>query len=258
MQHHAGIIDILNRLHHDIRALELAQGLLFSNNDMRPRIEYFHDAVRALTSGPPARLSVEKLSYDVEGLRYLQAHPLGSLHARATPAPGRQLHPGSTQLGPTGLPPRELKARLSELYQQYGVLFASLLRPNADNDFHDRAEDLNDRVAQLHATSNARGNRALMDSALHIADAALRAQVLHLLQSGKTKEALALMKDAATRTDTDLKTLDNAHSRYAMAQLGLYEAGKDVLKKLAGNGMNLAGRFVESAMASAKGGARGR
>jgi hypothetical protein len=46
--------------------------------------------------------------------------------------------------------------------------------------------------------------------------------------------------------------------QYASAQRGLFEDGKDIIKKLAAKGMNLAGRFVEEAMAAARGSDRGR
>lgn len=264
---HSGIIDILARLYSEIREIEASQGLLFGGGDFRPRIDYFHDAVRALASGAPReRLTVEKLAYDVEAMRYLQSMPLASLNTQpANPkSGGRKL--ALREMLPVRQPPkpdRQVKQRLSELYQQYGVLFSSLFKPLADNDFHARTEELNGAMEELYAVMGvveraSGGKQALIESAAHIEDPTLRAQVIALLKSGRTQEALALMKTAKQKTDADIKKLDNAHSQYAMAQLGLYEDGKEVVKKLAASGMNLAGRFVESAMAAAARDSRGR
>ena len=39
---------------------------------------------------------------------------------------------------------------------------------------------------------------------------------------------------------------------YALAQLGIFEGSKDLLKKMASQGMNLVGKFVENAMAESR------
>lgn len=257
MQKNQGIIDILNRLHADIRALEEEFGLRFGGSDFRPRIDYFHEAVEAYAAGgiPAERLNVEKLAYDVEALRYLHTTPLGELQPG-----GRRRSPSQEvarmeegALTANRRPDRETKARLSELYQQYGVLFAALLKPAADADYADRSETLYanaDEMAAVLAQAGA-GRQALIDSAAHIEDTRVRTDVIALLKAGKTQEALALMKAAKQRNDHDLREIDRAHGQYVMAQLGIYEQGRDVVKQLAARGMNLAGHFVENAMAQA-------
>ena len=76
------LVALLTRIYHDIRGLEETYGLLIGDGDFRPRIEYFHDAVRAFTSQDPnhyktgGRLTVELLAYDVVSLRAIYAKPL--------------------------------------------------------------------------------------------------------------------------------------------------------------------------------------
>src|SRR5437762_2136105 len=76
------IVGLLARIYRDIRDIEEEFSLLAGNHDFRPRIEYFHDAIRAFTSQDPAqrepggRLSIELLAYDLSCLRYIHAMPL--------------------------------------------------------------------------------------------------------------------------------------------------------------------------------------
>src|SRR5690606_15911414 len=76
------LIQLLTRIYLDIVAVETEFKLMTGEGDFRPRIEYFHDAVRAFSSQDPAhmqpggRLSVELLAYDVSCLRFLASMPL--------------------------------------------------------------------------------------------------------------------------------------------------------------------------------------
>lgn len=253
-----GVVDILTRLSLDIRALEEPLGLIFGGGDFRPRIEYFHDAVRAFTAQSPAdseaggRLCVERLAYDVKALRYLQAMPLASLTKD-----GKQLSPGTALVAGSGggksAKDRAAKQQLGELYQQYAVLFAALFKPAADTNYQDRLDEKNDLVEQLSSLMQfLDGNeQAAQNLIAHLEDPKLRAELLEMLRKGKTREAAARLKFAIKETDKDIKDLSNAHLDYASAQLALFEEGRDMVKKLAARGMNLAGRFVENAMAQA-------
>ncbi len=44
------IVQLLTRIYSDIRDIEEEFELLVGDNDFRPRIEYFHDAVRAFSA----------------------------------------------------------------------------------------------------------------------------------------------------------------------------------------------------------------
>lgn len=212
---------LLSRIYHDILPMEEEYNLRVGEGDFRPRIEYFHDAVRAFTSGASAhreaggRLTVEWLAYDVGCLRYLIAMPLSSFTPHgATLSPQTALLKADGKPLPSGpKPDRVAKERLRELYQRYAVLFAAMLKPFADADYHDRIEDLNQEVAALHA---------------------------------------ARREAAAKEADREIAGIEKAHLEYAAAQLAIYEESKDMVKKLAAQGMNLVGKFVESSIAETK------
>lgn len=253
-----GIIEILTRIYEEIRAIEADMGLLFGGGDFRPRIDYFHDAVRALMSGNDARLSVELLAYDARALAYVQAHPLlpvkqsGQSLSSATALATRK----ENALAPSGnrRAGREAKQHLSELYQQYGVLFTALFKPYADNDYRDRKDELDETVTQLNAALQAirAGGKGAEAMIAQLDDPKLRTELLRLLVQKRQGEAAALLAEAAKRADRDIKEIEDAHLYYATAQLNLYETGRDMVKQLAAHGMNLAGRFVENAMQQAR------
>ncbi|MFO0109587.1 MAG: hypothetical protein ACK52W_03515, partial [Alphaproteobacteria bacterium] len=76
------ILTLMQGKYEHILPIEAEWGIRFEEGDMRPRIEHFHDAVRALTSGADifdkaSRLSVEHLAYDLSQLRQIQSRPVG-------------------------------------------------------------------------------------------------------------------------------------------------------------------------------------
>src|SRR5690554_2072969 len=86
------LLNLLHRAYEPIAAIEQAMGIVVSLSDFRPRIEFFHDAVRAYASGtvplhlPGTRLSVEQLARDAQQLKAIQEAPL---------------HPSVTKRAPT-------------------------------------------------------------------------------------------------------------------------------------------------------------
>jgi len=252
------LVDLLTKLAGEIGAIEVVHNLRFGGSDVRPRIEYFHDAVRAFTSGShPERLTVERLSYDVAALRYLQEKPLASLNMPGSQSPSAAVAKSNALARKA--PDRTVKDQLSELYQQYGVLFTALLRPVADRDFLDRQENLNEIVEQCAALANSLHSLDQAATlAYHLDDPEFRQQVLSALQQKKNQKAASLLGTKSNAADAELKTIDKAHADYSMAQLGMYEAAKDTVKHLASQGFALAGRFVQDAMAQAARAGRGR
>lgn len=256
-----GIIDILTRLHGEIFPLEAEAGLLFGKGDLRPRIEYFHDAVRALVKeanggGETGRLRIEMLAYDAEALRYIQGMPLAAIQPG-----GRRTSPQtlpSVQLGGTGSEKRgnrQLRERLGGLYQQYATLFVALFKPFADRDYRDRVEEANEAVTQMNGLINALNGKLpeamLGDLLAQLDDPQLRAAVQALVARKKKTEASTLLRQKDAQEEKTVTALESAHARYAMAQLAIFEQGKEIVKQLAASGMNLAGRFVENAMVQA-------
>lgn len=257
------IVGLLARIQADIGQIETEYGLLVGEGDYRPRIEYFHDAVRAFTAGDTGnkRLSVEWLAYDLNALRYIHAMPLSPLSKHQNP-----LSPGSGLIvtDPKGLavhpkkPDRDTRQRLVDLYQHYALLFAALLKIAADKDYQARTDALNQDVRDIH-TLIEQFDHGKLDAAIntihHLEDPKLRQELLSFLHQQKQKKReelqklLSGLKKTAKDKDKEADSVEKAHLDYGRAQLAIYEGAKDILKKMAKSGMNLAGRFVESAMA---------
>lgn len=226
------LVKLLARLCDDIYAIEMKYHLFLSQSDLRPRIDYFHDAIRAFTAPHPTRadkerLSIERLAYDVHALRYLSEKPLANLSKESgSLSPQTGLVKVSPSLVPSNRKPdRDTKEQLGQAYQQYAMLFAALLKPAADRDYHDRTEAQNEMVEELHE------------------------------EMGMAKPAaIAGIKKKIAACDKTIKTIDTAHHAYATGQLAVYEASKDLLKKMASSGMNIVGAFVESSVRSTKAG----
>lgn len=260
------ILALMTRLYVDISDIESRHNLLIGEGDYRPRIEYFHDAIRAFTSKKPvtsdgkSRLNIEWLSYDVQALRYVQSMPLASLSphphfSASTDIANRTkgaLAPASQR------PDRATKEQLAELYQRYAILFAALLKPFADNDYYERTDEANQDIATILSLvaqlEKGGATAALTDSIHNLEDDVLRIMLQNFVQSGKIKKPqemnklLTALKGEVKKKNKTVKTVEQAHMDYALAQLGLYEASKDVVKKMAASGMNLVGNFVEKAM----------
>lgn len=267
------IVGLLTRIYHDICELETQFRLLIGEGDFRPRIDYFHDAVRAFTNANPkeresgGRLSVEYLAYDISCLRYIHAMPLAPFKPHAANlSPSTEIIKLDQQLAPMAVKPgRVEKERIAELYQRYGVLFAALLKPLADSDFNERADDLNHDVEHIHtlqqkceAVLEGKGRESDIEALLgHLDDETLRLEVLALLRGkGKGKDEIKkliqLLKERSKAKDKEIAGIEAAHLNYALGQLAIYEESKDMVKKLAQQGMNLVGKFVESSIAETK------
>jgi len=255
------LVSILLRYWEEIVAIEEEFKLLVGKGDSRPRIDFFHDAIRAYTSGHhKQRLVVENLAYDVKCLRYLADMPMASItHDTGNFSPGTALvvsAPGLVEVGKKM--DRETKARLKELYEQYGVLFASLLKITAENDYVERTESLNEEVEQInrliHAITSGATTEVITNHIHHLTDESLKRDLVLLIPQMKGKSAGALagliarLKANIQKNDKRIKGIDGAYHQYATSQLALYENSKEMLKKMAGQGMNLVGAFVESAL----------
>ena len=265
------LVTLLTRIYSDICDIENEFQLLVGDSDFRPRIEYFHDAVRAFTSQNQSggRLSVELLAYDLASLRAIISKPLAPFkpHSAILSPSTNVLKKGENQLaGMRGRPDRGVRDRLVELYQHYAVLFAALLKPFADRDYHDRTDNLNQDVEDLQslrkefeALATGKGDQeAIGDAILHVEDNELRQELLNFMhkQQFKKKEnldkLLQFLKITVTQKDKEIAAIDAAHMSYALAQLGIFEASRDMLKQMAKQGMNLVGKFVEASIAESR------
>lgn len=277
------LIGLLNTIYSEICEIESAHRLLARAGDFRPRIEYFHDAIRALTAADPraqekgGRLSVEFLAYDVGMLRHIQHTPLASMDnaPQAAASVRRDVAlPGQLAAMPPPRPDRDTRTRISELYKNYTVIFTALLAGVADRNYYGRVEDLNGTVEDLarleqmlKLLAQGKVQAAQIESLAHqIEQDALREKILALLHQHSRKrldareieEALRKIKAAMQAVDKDILSLETAHFSYVTAQLAAYEASKDVVKKMAQQGLNMAGKFLESALRDTASRGKGR
>jgi hypothetical protein len=265
------LLPILNELYQRIYQAEVEIGLFAGKRDHRPRVERFHDAVRAYTSGispyeANSRLAIEQLAWDISMLRTIQSSPL-------TPIPGSQKTSPSTGLavrgenavGGTGNPraqARALKGQLAADYKNYAVMFTALLAETADMNHANRMEEkdaLVGELANLRSSISGKTVNLQHKAGSSIYDPQTLTDVLSILPKGTfaAAEATALLNNAMTRIDQQQAKIDKAHLSWLSGQLAMYEQGKEVVQQLMRQGLNLAGRFLEETMSRSDPG-RGR
>lgn len=274
----AAIIELLHRKYEQILPIETAWGIRFEEGDMRPRIEHFHDAVRALTSGEAdmyakhSRLSVEHLAYDLSMLRQIQNKPVGSINRVTEKSTSSALvKQGEAGASPPRMPPQAVRSELSSFYRDYTVFFAALFAEVADRNYQSRSDTIDNTVADVGLVENivnqliagsmtaTQANQEL----LHVEHDDLRERLQALLSRKKLsarekQEALALLGKIETGLSKEKKALDTAHLNYATGQLAVYEEGKAIIQRLGASGLNLAGKFVENALRGATAPSRGQ
>jgi hypothetical protein len=270
------IIELMSGKYQQLAAIEGEWGIRLSEGDMRPRIEHFHDAVRALTSGSASiyekgtRLSVEQLAYDLSLLRQIPDRPLGSIN-RSTEKSFSTALVKESEAGASfsKMPPQQIRSELTQLYKDYTVFFAALFAVIADRNFQARVDAIDANVADIglieqimqQLITGKMSNAQAMQEVMHVERDDLRERIQAMLArkvlSGREKqEALAMLAQVERGLAVEKKQVEQAHLTYATGQLAVYEDAKELVKKLAGAGLNLAGKFLESAMAKAAGAGR--
>ncbi len=268
----AAIIELMHGKYQAILTLESEWNIRLHEGDMRARIEHFHDAVRALTSGSASlyekhsRLSVEQLAYDIGALRTVPERPVGSIN-RTT---DKSLSTALVKQGEAGasyakLPPAGVRAEIVALYRDYTVFFAALFAEVADKNYHTRVSTIDATVADIglieslidQLISGQITPEHASQELMHVEHDALRERLQALLAQKKLSarekhEALALLKTAEAGMAKEKQTIETAHLHYATGQLAIYENAKETVKRLASSGLNLAGKFVENAMRAAQ------
>ncbi|MFO1242901.1 MAG: hypothetical protein U1E36_06845 [Rickettsiales bacterium] len=275
-QQHQSLIELMSRQYAEIRSLETEYGIFGQEGDFRPRIEYYHDAVRAFTSQSDdgltkqSRLSVERLAYDVAMLRHIQAKPL---HAGR----GQQHFSVGTGVAARGKdgnypdPGREIRGELQQLYKDYTVLFVALLSEKADRNTQSRLDEMSTAVSDLATLQELLSKLAKGEADMGAVLAAieqlemddLRRAMKSLVAQGKmSAAAMASVKgklsEATQGIAQEEKALDTAAHQFATGKLAVYEEARDTVKRLAASGMNVAGKFVEGAIAQSSAKQRGR
>jgi hypothetical protein len=261
-----GFITLLHQTHSEIRDIEARFQIYGHEGDYRPRIEYYHDAVRAYASDfddgltKDSRLAIERLAYDVEMLRLIADRPLsvgrGEQHFSTEDALVVQ-----GEMGDGLTPDRRTKGRLSELYRNYGIYFIALMAEKADANIKARKEDntiLIQDCNQLEQLLNQLAANAIdLASVIKIAGQmehdGLRRKILALLNRGKPNRdelnsAANSVKDARLYFQHDQKQLDDNGMRFASSQLMVYEANKEMIRQLSERGLNVAGKFMKQTL----------
>lgn len=261
------IVALLNRIYLDIVEIEQRYKLFAGCGDMRPRIDFFHDAVRAFTAGDmnDKRLNVELLSYDLRCLRYIQQMPLSPFREGGeTFSPTHEIMTTQGDLmASDSRPDRKIKSQIADLYQNYAVMFSALLKPAADHDYKERIDELNNEVHDIQTITQQFENKTINTTtvarlAQQLEQAELRIILVKFLQEDKhknkddVKKLVGHLKNLIKQKDKTIKDIENAHLRFASAQLAVFEESKDMLKKLATQGMNIVGKFVENSVANTK------
>lgn len=262
------IIALLTRIYFDIVGIEEEFKLFAGAGDMRPRIDYFHDAVRAFSADDKnnPRLNVEQLAYDLSCLSYIQKMPTAPFREG-----GENLSPTQTVMttegdlmNMAGRADRKTRSRISELYQNYAVMFAALLKPTADHDYQERTESLNNEVADLNQIIEQfkkKGGVNVNAVATHtqnLEEPEMRLILSTFLQQEKQKNAADVNKlighlnNQIKLKDKLIKTIDAGHLKFATTQLAIFEESRDMLKKLAAQGTNIVGKFVEESIKATK------
>ena len=264
----AAIIELMHGKYVQILPIETEWGIRLHEGDWRPRIEHFHDAVRALTSGEAdpyakrSRLSVENLAYDLGQLRQIQSKPIGLINRATEKSAGSSLiKRGEEAASVPKMPPQAVRAQITGLYRDYMVFFAALFAEIADRNVQARHEDAEQSQGDLALIEEVMakliaGNMSAaeaMGELMHVERDDLRERIQALLArknltARERQEALALMGQIGRGLAEEKKRLDQSHLAYATGQLAVYEEAKDTIKRLQQQGLNLAGKFVENAM----------
>lgn len=271
------LIGLMQNCYEEIRAIESQYQLLVEAGDLRPRIEYFHDAVRALTAHPEAiyqlrtRLSVEWLAWDLSFLRYIQDKPLAKLNRNPVMGSG---HAVTKRGAAYDSVPAPVRGNLAGHYRNYTVFFAALFADPVDRNFQARVESMNhdvediaqvEQMLQMLEQGSAQVKEEQVEQMIQMLDNEEVKQklmvVLHqraMKRREKLAAARALLKEAMKEIDGQISALDKAHMSYLSGQLVLFQDAKDIIKRLSGQGLNLAGQFLDAAMQQAgKGQGRG-
>lgn len=272
------IIELMHGKYQQLAAIEGEWGIRLNEGDMRPRIEHFHDAVRALTSGSDdiyarnSRLSVENLAYDLSLLRGIPDRPVGYINRTTEKSFSTALvKQGEAGAGIPKMPPQGVRTEIAQLYRDYTVFFAALFAEVADKNFKTRVDAVDASVADVglieqileQLMAGKMSNQQAMQEMNHVERDDLRERIQQMLArkvlSGTEKQAaLSMLGQIERGLNQEKKQVEQAHLNYATGQLAVYEESKDTVKRLASQGLNLAGKFLDNAMQNARGAGRGQ
>lgn len=267
------VVRLLTEQYQRIRPIEEEWGIRLREDDLRPRIEHFHDAVRALLAGggdpyiKGGRLSVEYLAYDLAQLRVIQEKPIGRINRMTQKSVSGELVP--LGVGGRTSPDSKVRMELSALYVFYTLLYSALFARTAEDGFQVRSEQAEtqaDDLARIEQILKAlvKGQitaREAEEEFMHVDRDDLREAMQGMVRKGKLSPADMMKAQGMVSTirqglAANKKSAEQAHLSYVTAQLAVFEASQDAVKTMARQGLNLAGQFLEAATRGAGQGRR--
>lgn len=160
---------------------------------------------------------------------------------------------------------------LKELYANYTVLFAAVVKDTVDRDFKALVENMDEIVSEA-ADIKQIIEELINQNALEFEDIEqiseqcqnedIKKQVmliLHQMQQQKQQKRNAeiegdkiikKMEEMMHAADVKITATDKAHFNFLANQLMVYQSSTEMIKKLAEQGLNIAGKFVEQAAAA--------
>lgn len=168
---------------------------------------------------------------------------------------------------------------LARLYEQYIVLFAAAVQDTVNRNFKELLDAMN-----LFVTDAAELMELIQDIMAQAAEVELQQlqEIIEQTPNPELKESLLLLlhaqmmernrrdakKEAARavikeieglirQKDAAIESLDKAHFDFLAGQLMVYHQSQDLIKKMSGQGLNIAGKFMETETARGTGRGQG-
>ena len=283
------LITIMNGWYAKICEIEAEHNIIVGGNDLRPRIEYFHDAVRLLTSNPNAvyessgRLTVEYLAYDLSCLRYIQTRPRSRLKqaqemdasadAALLSAPGANSQVATLSDSiPLPVISQGLRAEISERYKNYTILYAALFAEQTDINFKARITEFDMEVGELAQIENLMklldagkvSEKQVEDALENVRNSKLKKELKEMLAERKEKrkwkfyDGIFRIQQQMMRIDEEIGVMEKSHVSFLAGQMTLYHDAKGLVKQMSEQGLNLAGQYLDAAMQNTQGRGPGR
>lgn len=159
--------------------------------------------------------------------------------------------------------------RLADAYDHYGLLYAAALAQPVDASYKVKKDELDGvfsnsySLLKLIERLESGGEKLPIHQLQRLVKETDNDEMKRRLQAildAQRIDTSSGMKGAISNVmkgaEQELEILEKAHFKFLSNQLGIYEDGKKVVKQLASQGINLAGKFVAAAAAAAT--ARGR
>ena len=158
--------------------------------------------------------------------------------------------------------------RLSEAYARYAVLFVAAMADPVENNYKDLLDELEALIGDaaelqelVEFIETQQGMEAVdMEAFVQDVENPTLKEMLAALQitqqAERNKRVAEQMHDHLNQiineADVQIEALEQQHLTFLSSQLSIYEQSKDMVKKLAAQGLNLAGKFVAAAQTAAQ------